>query len=62
MTFDQMVQSRPGPWLEERTVCYEDAPLSYLFVGALAADSEQQIKARDWYLRRISERVADTSR
>ena len=62
MTFDEMAATRPAPLVVTGFVCSEDAPLTYLFAGAIAADSEKQVLARDWYLRRIEQRVADTTR
>lgn len=54
MTFDEMMRF-VTPGVSDDWVCYEDDPLAYLVAGAIAANSEQQINARDWYLRRITE-------
>lgn len=61
MTFDEMMQTI-APHVSTDWVNYEDDPMAYLVAGAIAADSEKQTRARDWYVRRIEQRAAELTR
>ena len=64
--FDQKAARKPGPFLAVDTdaVVYEEAPIMYLFAGAISADRDVQATkdVRAWYLKRIAEHVESLAR
>lgn len=62
MTFDERAASKPKPTLAlgfDDIHVYDDGPITYLFAGAISADRDPGAPRhiREWYLRRIIERV-----